>query len=83
MTLRTYHRIFSGTEPTVFSRCVLMCFHWNHWFFKVALFKSMAAAVDWANSLDITSGSFQVAEVAPAMRRAFEREVRIPLGPCK
>eukprot|EP00752_Nemacystus_decipiens_P014799 g13175.t1 len=42
---------------------------------KVALFKSMAAAVDWANGLEITSGSFQVAEVAPAMRRAFEREV--------
>lgn len=43
--------------------------------FKVALFKSMAAAVDWANGLEITSGSFQVAEVAPAMRRAFEKEV--------
>lgn len=37
----------------------------------------MAAAVDWANGLEITSGSFQVAEVAPAMRRAFEREVRV------
>lgn len=37
----------------------------------------MAAAVDWANGLEITSGSFQVAEVAPAMRREFEREVRI------
>ncbi|CAN0349787.1 unnamed protein product, partial [Hapterophycus canaliculatus] len=46
---------------------------------KVALFKSMAAAVDWANGVtldrEITSGSFQVTEVAPSMRRAFEREV--------
>lgn len=48
---------------------------------KVALFKSMAAAVDWANSVtidkEITSGSFQVTEVAPSMRRAFEREVSV------
>lgn len=44
---------------------------------QVALFKSMAAAADWANSLEITSGSFQVAEVAPAARRAFEEEVRL------
>ena len=44
-------------------------------FFQVALFKSMAAAADWANGLDITSGSFQVAEVAPARRKAFENEV--------
>lgn len=36
----------------------------------------MAAAADWANGLEIKSGSFQVAEVAPAMREAFEREVR-------
>lgn len=42
---------------------------------QVALFKSMAAAADWANGLTITSGSFQVAEVAPAMREAFEKEV--------
>ncbi|CAM9453683.1 unnamed protein product [Ectocarpus sp. 8 AP-2014] len=46
---------------------------------KVALFKSMAAAVDWANGLtldrEITSGSFQVAEVVPDMRKAFEKEV--------
>ena len=35
----------------------------------------MAAAADWANSLEITSGSFQVTEVAPAMRKAFEEEV--------
>lgn len=45
--------------------------------FQVALFKSMAAAADWANGLDITSGSFQVAEVAPARRKAFEKEVRM------
>lgn len=42
---------------------------------KVAVFKSMAAAVDWANGLEITSGSFQVAEVAPFMRNEFEQEV--------
>ncbi|CAM9122136.1 unnamed protein product [Ectocarpus sp. 12 AP-2014] len=45
----------------------------------VALFKSMVAAVDWANGLtldrEITSGSFQVAEVVPDMRKAFEKEV--------
>lgn len=35
----------------------------------------MAAAADWANSLRITSGSFQVAEIAPAMRKTFEKEV--------
>lgn len=35
----------------------------------------MAAAADWANSLKIKSGSFQVAEVAPNMHKAFEREV--------
>ncbi|CAN0538100.1 unnamed protein product, partial [Ectocarpus sp. 12 AP-2014] len=39
----------------------------------------MAAAVDWANGLtldrEITSGSFQVAEVVPDMRKAFEKEV--------
>lgn len=54
--------------------CVCVCFCFLL-FRQVALFKSMAAAADWGNSLRITSGSFQVAEVAPAMRNAFEKEV--------